>query len=147
MESSRHTGANLLNCRATGHTGALPEEMLDRGRNDSYGWADEAHAFRMSNQILPRNHPDPLSPQRMKKHLLTVASVAISAVSAIANVYVSDGNSILKFTPDGTQSTFAAGLSNPQGLAFGNDGNLYVVNAGNDTISKITPDEIGRAHV
>ena len=39
MESPRHTGANLLNCRAAGHTGALPDEMLDRGRNDSYVWA------------------------------------------------------------------------------------------------------------
>lgn len=76
----------------------------------------------------------------MKKHLATVASVAIITASAIANVYISAGNSIFKFAPDGTQSTFAAGLSNPQGLAFGNDGNLYVVNAGNDTISRITPD-------
>ena len=36
---------------------------------------------------------------------------------------------ILKFTPDGMQSTFAMNLTNPRGLAFDRSGNLFVVAA------------------
>ncbi len=36
------------------------------------------------------------------------------------------GDAILKFTPDGTGSTVATGLSNPKGLAFDTVGNLFV---------------------
>ena len=37
------------------------------------------------------------------------------------------------------QSTFASGLSSPFGLAFNSAGNLYVSDAGSDTIYKFTP--------
>jgi sugar lactone lactonase YvrE len=51
-------------------------------------------------------------------------------------------NAILKFTPEGVESTFATGLNNPRGLAFGSGGNLFVAEtplfAGGD-ILKITP--------
>jgi len=36
------------------------------------------------------------------------------------------GGSILQYTPTGTQSTFASGLSRPRGLAFDSAGNLFV---------------------
>jgi DNA-binding beta-propeller fold protein YncE len=36
-------------------------------------------------------------------------------------------------------STFASGFWDPYGLAFDASGNLYVANAGNDTISEVTP--------
>jgi len=58
------------------------------------------------------------------------------------NLYVSNSgnNRILKSTPSGNITTFAAvGLNNPRGLAFDSAGNLYVVNAGNGTISKFPP--------
>ena len=36
-------------------------------------------------------------------------------------------------------STFASGFNSPDGLAFDAAGNLYVANAGNNTVSKVTP--------
>jgi sugar lactone lactonase YvrE len=52
------------------------------------------------------------------------------AIDKAGNLFVSDKSSgtgrILKFTPDGTSSTFAAGLGGPQVLVFDRAGNLYV---------------------
>ena len=52
------------------------------------------------------------------------------AIDKAGNLFVSDRSSgtgrILKFTPDGTSSTFAAGLGIPQALVFDRAGNLYV---------------------
>jgi glucose/arabinose dehydrogenase len=53
------------------------------------------------------------------------------AFDSAGNLFVSTegdpGNdTILEFTPDGTESTFATGLSNPRGLAFDRLGNLFV---------------------
>ena len=36
-------------------------------------------------------------------------------------------DAILEFTPNGVESTFATGLTNPLGLAFDGSGNLFVV--------------------
>lgn len=51
------------------------------------------------------------------------------AIDKSGNLFVSDRSSgtgrILKFTPDGTRSTFAAGLGGPQVLVFDKAGNLY----------------------
>jgi hypothetical protein len=44
--------------------------------------------------------------------------------------------------PSGAISTFvptSAGLSDPDGLAFDRNSNLYVANYGNFTVSKVTP--------
>src|ERR1019366_6648338 len=43
-----------------------------------------------------------------------------------------------KFTPSGTWSVFATGLSDPMGLAFDGGGNLYVLNRGNRTIRQFS---------
>jgi sugar lactone lactonase YvrE len=53
------------------------------------------------------------------------------ALDSTGNLFVSTegdpGNdTILEFTPDGTESTFATGLTNPRGLAFDSFGNLFV---------------------
>jgi sugar lactone lactonase YvrE len=38
-------------------------------------------------------------------------------------------DTILEFTPDGTESTFATALTTPRGLAFDGSGNLFVAEA------------------
>jgi hypothetical protein len=47
--------------------------------------------------------------------------------------------SIVKFTPGGVQSPFAAGLNSPQGLAFDGAGNLFVAELTTGNILKFTP--------
>ena len=58
------------------------------------------------------------------------------------NLFESDwaSGNIYQFTPTGVRSTFASGLSSPEGLAFDQAGNLFVGNAGASEIVKITPD-------
>jgi sugar lactone lactonase YvrE len=72
------------------------------------------------------------------------------AIDKAGNLFVSDRSSgtgrILKFTPDGTRSTFAAGLGAPQVLVFDKAGNLYVsseeaeITGVNTQILKFAPD-------
>ena len=49
------------------------------------------------------------------------------------------GSCIYEYTPNGTQSTFATGLFSPEGLAFDQNGNLFVADPGFDAIYKFTP--------
>lgn len=87
----------------------------------------------------------------------TVVILAIGAVTANGapnDLFVSingDGNNgggfIYEYNRDGVQSTFAAGLSRPRGVAFDHFGNLFVVTNTFDSVSgtlqvsivKITP--------
>jgi sugar lactone lactonase YvrE len=48
-------------------------------------------------------------------------------------------NTIDEFTPDGTQSVFASGLSDPLALALDPSGDLFENNSGTDIIYKFTP--------
>jgi WD40 repeat protein len=81
------------------------------------------------------------------------------AADAGGNVYVADsGNNIIrKITPDGIVTTLAgnvqhagradgkgaeARFNKPLGVAMDGNGNLYVTDAGNDTIRKITADGV-----
>ncbi len=68
--------------------------------------------------------------------------MAAPALSAPCDLYVVDGSTgaILKFTPDGTKSTFASGLDQPAGLAFDRTGNLFVVESATGSILKFAPD-------
>ena len=78
------------------------------------------------------------------------------AVDGAGNVYVADYgfSNIRKIAPDGTREHIrrlgsehgsadglgsAARFNNPRGMALDNAGNLYVADAGNNTIRKITP--------
>ena len=79
---------------------------------------------------------------------------AVTANGALNDLFVSiggDGSNgggfIYKYTPDGVQSIFASGLSNPRGVAFDRFGNLFVANSTYDDVTqtyqgsviKITP--------
>jgi streptogramin lyase len=77
----------------------------------------------------------------------TISAAAAIAVDAAGNVYVADGNGaglnnsvplnkVWKITPDGTPSTFIASVSDPTGLAFDAQGNLYVASYGSNAIYK-----------
>jgi hypothetical protein len=85
--------------------------------------------------------------------VLTLAISTLSANGAVNDLFVSlngtganGGGFIYKYTPNGAQSTFAAGLSQPRGVAFDRFGNLYVAtttsNSGNfsGAILKIAAD-------
>jgi sugar lactone lactonase YvrE len=65
------------------------------------------------------------------------------AFNRAGDLFVSSSlGTIYKFTPGGTQSTFASGLTTPIGLAFNGAGNLFVADAGpgiSGTITEITP--------
>lgn len=81
-------------------------------------------------------------------HLLaTIAGVAtallpICAFAAPQILFEADFQSgnIFKFTPDGTKTAFASGLSGPGGLALDASGNLFETNENSGTIFKFTPD-------
>jgi TPR repeat protein len=75
------------------------------------------------------------------------------AVDSHGNVYVVDGNSVRKITPDGRVSTFAGSRSGyvdgqgmtarfaaPAGIAIDGDDNLYIADSLNRRIRKIMPD-------
>src|SRR5437773_7569731 len=65
------------------------------------------------------------------------AQAGLLAFDAAGNLFLSDRHSISKYAPDGTKSTFAAGL-NPLSLSFDGKGNLFVVDE--SSILKFTPD-------
>jgi DNA-binding beta-propeller fold protein YncE len=58
------------------------------------------------------------------------------------NLFASDfnGGKINKFTPDGTQSTFATGLDHPAGLAIDSAGNVFEADSGTGTIFEFARD-------
>lgn len=58
-----------------------------------------------------------------------------SSFAAPGDLYVTDlaTGSIIVYAPDGTPTTFDTGLTSPQGIAFDQAKNLYVVDAGNGT--------------
>jgi DNA-binding beta-propeller fold protein YncE len=65
--------------------------------------------------------------------LLSLGAIFALAINAHAqNLFVSaqvpPSHAILEFTPDGTRSTYASGLSFPRGLAFDGIGNLFAAN-------------------
>src|SRR5439155_475104 len=63
------------------------------------------------------------------------------AFDGSGNLFEADFSSgaIVKFTPDGTESTFASGLNTPIGLAFDSSSNLFEADQGSGTIFMFTP--------
>ena len=75
------------------------------------------------------------------------------AVDAAGNIFVADGNTIKKVTPDGVVSKFVGSggygfadgtgtltlFASPSSIAFDRDGNLYVADLGNYAIRRVTP--------
>jgi len=62
------------------------------------------------------------------------------AFDAAGNLFVADGHSIFKFTPDGERSIFAAGLRIPTDLVFDSRGDLFVSDLGQKSIFTFTSD-------
>lgn len=63
------------------------------------------------------------------------------AFDASGNLFaVEHWRSIAKFTGDGIQSTFAAGLQEPIGLCIDNGGNLFVSDFRSNSIYEFTPE-------
>ena len=73
---------------------------------------------------------------------LAAAWLPSRAHAAAENLYEADfsSNTIVKFAPDGSSSTFAAGLNGPVGLAFDGAGNLFQADYSSGIIFKFTPD-------
>jgi len=64
------------------------------------------------------------------------------AFDRFGNLFVSSGDIVLKFTPDGEGTPFATDLDSARGLAFDRAGNLFVaeiIQTGPGDIIKITP--------
>lgn len=82
-----------------------------------------------------------IAPQLFSGSFLTVVVLLIAPGMLAQNLFEADwgtGN-IYEFTPGGTQSTFATGLSDPEGLIFNSAGDLFAANVNNGTISEFTP--------
>jgi DNA-binding beta-propeller fold protein YncE len=64
----------------------------------------------------------------LQKVFLSLGVIFLLAITAHAqNLYVTTNRGVIfEYTPAGTQSTFASGLSMPRGLAFDSIGNLFV---------------------
>jgi sugar lactone lactonase YvrE len=59
------------------------------------------------------------------------------AFDAAGNLFVATTGSIIKLTPNGTSSTFKAGLNGPFGLAFDRSGNLFVSETNTTNMGRI----------
>ncbi len=93
------------------------------------------------------------TPQGPRSLLLTVvAGIAASffimptfvprAGAAAGDLFVTDlaSSSVIVYSPDGTQRTFAGDLDTPEGIVFDSLGNLYVADAGTGTVYKYAAD-------
>jgi len=78
---------------------------------------------------------------------LTAGLFSINAQCAPGDLYETDlgSGTIFRFTPDGTKSSFASGLTAPVGLAFDGKGNTFIGDAGGGVVVKVAPDGIQSA--
>lgn len=64
------------------------------------------------------------------------------AVAANGDIYVSNGASISRVTPEGAVSIFATGFASTNGSRFDSKGNLFVAEYEGNAVRKITPDGV-----
>ncbi len=71
-----------------------------------------------------------------------LAASAPRALAAAGDLFVTDleTNSVVVYSPDGSERTFATGLDSPQGIVFDSLGNLYVADNGSGNVYKYTAD-------
>jgi sugar lactone lactonase YvrE len=70
--------------------------------------------------------------------------IALDAHAAVGDIYETNNGMVIRFQGVGTPGTFAAGLSNPKGLAFDGNGHLFVADASAGTLVRYTvPDGAG----
>ena len=82
---------------------------------------------------------------KVSVRLLAIASLLSLASSATAepkDLFATDtvAGSILAFATDGTATTFASGLVDPQGIAVDDVGNVFVCESTSGELLKFTPD-------
>jgi len=88
-----------------------------------------------------------ITPTGTRTPVVTLNGPAGMAFDSAGNLYVAQGGfsngNVVKVTPSGAVSVFAAGLVDPWGLAFDGAGNLFVASVGSQSgagfITKITP--------
>jgi hypothetical protein len=87
--------------------------------------------------------------KKLIRRRMVVIAVALAAAwfpsgadCAQGDLYETDlgSGSVLRFTPDGTQSSFASGFIAPVGLTFDGKGNTFIGDAGGGAIIKVSPD-------
>jgi hypothetical protein len=61
------------------------------------------------------------------------------AFNSAGDLFVSENDSIIEFTPAGVESTFASGLDYPFGLAFNSAGDLFEADYGSGNVYDFTP--------
>lgn len=127
----------------------LQQDRLDPGRSNAMKTKTRLNRFHASHNA----HPTRTSlAQRSIMRLLSVsAMVVLCGLAPADDIFVSCGgdNTIRRVRPDGSAKVFASRTAalktNPFGLVFDNQGDLYVSdNANNNgtTISRITPDAV-----
>ena len=74
--------------------------------------------------------------------LAILAGFSPLALGAAGDLFVTDlaTNSIVVYSPDGSQRTFATGLDAPQGIVFDSLGNLFVADNGSGNVYKYLAD-------
>src|SRR5215469_16975165 len=80
---------------------------------------------------------------------LAVCFVLVSSALRADTIYVSDAGlgGVYQYTSPGTRTILATGIAFPLGLALDNQGNLYVANGGNGSVSNGTIYEISPSGV
>ena len=89
-----------------------------------------------------------ITPSGVKTTFASDVDIDGMAFDAFGNLFVSQKNpdpdaaegAILRFAPDGSRKVFVPNISNPQGLAFDEAGNLYVAAPNRNAILRFAPD-------
>jgi sugar lactone lactonase YvrE len=83
-----------------------------------------------------------IAPDGTISRFVSHAELAGLAFDSTGNLFAADSlnNTVMKYAPDGTGTTFATGFAAPIDLAFDSTGNLFVSDLVDGIIYKITPD-------